>query len=205
MRQWADKPPHSVINYERSSKPGFGSDLGFRGASLVPKIARAMEKGIRATEKVFLIISICMILAMMFLGTGDVIGRYLFNNPIKGALEGSQLLMAGVSLLCWGYAQATKSHIRIDLLLSRYPARARAIMDLAGLALTIVVFGLITWQSLLIAIETLQQHRMLENLSLPLFPFKLMVPLGAFLLCLESIIQILHRYNETKREVISKM
>lgn len=164
------------------------------------KIARALEKGIRATENVFLIVAVCMLLGMMFLGAGDVIGRYLFSRPLKGAMEGSQLLMAGVALLCWGYAQATKSHISIDLLLVRYPARARAIMNLAGLALTIVVFGLIIWQSVLIAVEALQQHRMLENLPLPLFPFKLMVPLGASILCLESIIQIIHRINEMKRE-----
>lgn len=163
------------------------------------RIAHALEKGIRATEKALLTIAICMLLGMMFLGAGDVIGRYLFSRPIKGAMEGSQLLMAGVSLLCWGYAQATNSHIKIDLLLVRYPARVRAIMNLAGLVLTMVVFGLIAWQSALIAVETLQQHRMLENLPLPFFPFKLMVPLGAFILCLESIIQFIHGIKEAKR------
>jgi TRAP-type C4-dicarboxylate transport system permease small subunit len=163
------------------------------------KIARALEKGIRNTENVFLLIAVGMLLVMMFLGAGDVIGRYVFNNPIKGAMEGSQLLMAGVALLCWGYTQAKRSHISINILVVRYPARVKAIISLAGLLLTIVVFGLIVWQSALIAVEAFKQHRMLENIPLPLFPFKLMVPLGASLLCLESIIQVIHRFPEMKK------
>jgi TRAP-type C4-dicarboxylate transport system permease small subunit len=154
--------------------------------------------GIRNTENIFLFVGVAMLLAMMFLGAADVIGRYLFNHPIQGAMEGSQLLMAGVALLCWGYTQASKSHISIDLFIMRYPARLQAIMGIAGLFLTIVVFGLITWQSLLLALEAYRQHRMLENIPLPLFPFKLMVPVGAFILCIESTIQLIQRLYETK-------
>ena len=162
------------------------------------RIADAIQKSVRNTENIFLYIGVAMLLAMMFLGAADVIGRYLFNNPIKGAMEGSQLLMAGVALLCWGYTQATKSHISIDLFIMRYPARLQAIIGIASLILTIAVFGLITWQSMLLAIEAYEQHRMLDNIPFPLFPFKLMVPIGAFILCIESIIQLIQRINETK-------
>ena len=155
-------------------------------------------KGIRVTEKIFMIIALAMLLGMMFLGTGDVLGRYLFNNPIKGAMEGSQLLMAGVALLCWGYTQASKSHIRIDLLIDRYPQRIRRVMDLIGLTLTMITFGLVTWQSTVIAIEALRQHRMLDNINLPLFPFKLMVPTGAMVLCLESVIHFIQVLGDRK-------
>lgn len=161
------------------------------------RIADAIQKSVRNIENIFLYIGVAMLLAMMFLGAADVIGRYLFNNPIKGAMEGSQLLMAGVALLCWGYTQATKSHISIDLFILRYPARLQAIIGIASLILTIVVFGLITWQSMLLAIEAYEQHRMLDNIPFPLFPFKLMVPIGAFILCIESIIQLIQRFNET--------
>jgi TRAP-type C4-dicarboxylate transport system permease small subunit len=162
------------------------------------RIANAIIKGIRNTENAFLFIGVAMLLAMMFLGAADVIGRYLFNNPIKGAMEGSQLLMAGVALLCWGYTQASKSHISIDLFIMRYPARLRAIVGIASLVLTIIVFGLIAWQSFLLALEAYEQHRMLENIPFPLFPFKFMVPIGAFILCIESVIQLVQRFDEIK-------
>jgi TRAP-type C4-dicarboxylate transport system permease small subunit len=164
------------------------------------KIAVPIEKGIRKIENGFLIIGVGMLLVMMFLGAGDVLGRYLFNHPIKGALEVSQLMMAGVALLCWGYTQAIKSHINIEILLMRYPARVQSIINFFSLILTIVVFGLITWQSTLIAVETLKQHRMLENIPFPLFPFKFLVPVGASVLCLESIIQVFRFIFKEKRE-----
>lgn len=163
------------------------------------KIAMPIENGIRKIESVFLFIGVGMLLLMMFLGAGDVLGRYLFNNPIKGALEVSQLMMAGVALLCWGYTQAIKGHINIEILLVRYPARVQSLINFISLILTIIVFGLITWQSTLIAVETLKQNRMLENIPLPLFPFKFMVPVGAFVLCLESIIQVIHLIFGVKR------
>src|SRR4030043_1403859 len=106
------------------------------------KVAVPIEKGIRKIENTFLFIGVGMLLIMMFLGAGDVLGRYLFNKPIRGALEGSQLMMAGVALLCWGYTQAIKSHINIEILLMRYPARVQSIINFVSLILTIIIFGL---------------------------------------------------------------
>lgn len=163
------------------------------------RIATPIEKGIGKIENIFLFIGVGMLLIMMFLGAGDVLGRYLFNHPIKGTLEISQLMMAGVALLCWGYTQAIKGHISIEILLMRYPARVQSIINLFSLILTILIFGLITWQSTLIAVETMKQSRMLENIPLPLFPFKFMVPVGAFVLCLEAITQLIQLLIVIKR------
>ncbi len=163
------------------------------------KIAMPIEKGIRKTENILLFIGVGTLLLMMFLGAGDVLGRYLFNHPIKGALEISQLMMAGVALLCWGYTQAIKGHINIEILLVRYPVRVQSFINLFSLILTIIIFGLITWQSTLIALETMKQSRMLENIPLPLFPFKFMVPVGALVLCLESTIQLIQLVIGIKR------
>ena len=35
-------------------------------------------------------------MGLMFLGAADVVGRYFFNMPIKGAYEYSEILLAGV-------------------------------------------------------------------------------------------------------------
>lgn len=153
---------------------------------------------IRKLEKILLLIGVGMLLLMMFLGAADVIGRYLLNKPIKGALEGGQLLMAGVALLSWGYTQAVKGHISVEILFVRYPAIVQSIITLISLLLTTIIFSLIAWQSALIAMESLEQQRMLENIPLPLFPFQLMVPIGASIFCLESIIQLVQILPEMK-------
>jgi TRAP-type C4-dicarboxylate transport system permease small subunit len=163
------------------------------------KTARALETGLRRVEKALLYLAVGMLWVMVFWGTAHTVARYLFASPIRGTGEASQLLMAGVALLCLGYVQSIKSHISVNILVSRYPPRVQAIASLIGLLLTIVVFALIAWQSTLKALQVLEQGRMLYNFpTVPVWPFRLLVPFGASILCLESIIQAVHLIPEIR-------
>lgn len=144
-----------------------------------------------------------MLLLMMFLGSADVIGRYAFNRPITGTMEWSQMLMAGLVLLGLGYVQATQSHVRVDLIILRYPPPVKLIVELAILILTFVLLGFIAWQSTIIALADLKQHRLIETIYMPTFPFKLLVPFGASIACLECIIQMAHLFPSMKRKGVS--
>lgn len=60
---------------------------------------------------------------MMLLTTADVAGRFLFNSPILGAVELTQLMLAAVIFLslpivCW-----REEHVTVDLLDAIFPAR----------------------------------------------------------------------------------
>ena len=163
------------------------------------KITRVLETGFGKVEKALLYIAVGLLWVMVFWGTAHVVGRYLFSSPIAGTGEGSQLLMAGVALLCLGYVQSTKGHISVDILVSRYPVRLQTIFTLIGLLLTIVVFALIAWRSTIIAIDMLDRGRMLASFpTIPVWPFRLMVPFGASILCLESIIQAVRLLADMK-------
>ena len=152
-------------------------------------------------EMALLYAGVVMLLIMMLLGTADVIARYIFSSPIKGTLELSQLLMAGAILLGWGYAQATSSNIRVDFVIMRYRPTAKFIVELIILLLTLSLFIFIAWQSFKIAMLDVEYGRLIENVYLPAFPFKLMVTFGAIMVCLESIFQmvrlIFHRIKKS--------
>jgi TRAP-type C4-dicarboxylate transport system permease small subunit len=167
----------------------------------IRKVATTTERGIRSIEKVLAFIGIFMLMMLMFLGTADVIGRYVFNSPITGGMEISQLLMMGVGILCWAYVQETKSYINVDILCAHYPPTVKRLLDIAILFLTIALFGLIAWQSTLIAITDLKQNRVIETILIPQWPFKLMVPFGSTVLCLECIIQIIDNLTQMKGKV----
>lgn len=60
---------------------------------------------------------------MMLLTTADVTGRFIFNSPILGAVELTQLMLAAVIFLslpvvCW-----REEHVSVDLLDAVFPAR----------------------------------------------------------------------------------
>ena len=146
---------------------------------------------VRAVEKVLNIIAGLMLLAMMFLGAADVIGRYVFNNPIMGALEVSQLLMGGVVFLAWGYTLSKRAHVTVDILLIMYPKRIQVILHAVMMFVTLVLFSIVVWQSAAMAISDWQAGKLVRTIFIPLAPFKAMVLLGGLLLCLECIIQII--------------
>ena len=157
------------------------------------KFGNAIEFGISRIEVVLTYIGVTALLLMMFLGTADVLARYIFNSPIKGALETSQLLMATAIILGWGYVQAAKANISVTFIIDRYPLKARQIVDLLIFIITLVLFILIAWQSIEIALVDIDYGRKIDTLLLPAFPFKLLVTFGAIMVCLESIIQIVHQ------------
>lgn len=165
----------------------------------MPKRDLAFEKGVRKIESVLCVVGAVLLCILMFVGAGDVVGRYVFNRPIPGAVEYGQMLMAAVVFLFWAYTQSEKGHITVDILISRYPPRARAITGLAVSLLSLAIFGIITWQAAVISGEDWQLHRAFAftgvNLAFP----RLLISLGALVICLEFIVQVRRLLSELKK------
>ena len=153
--------------------------------------AKALEKGIRFVEGGLNVIAGLMLLGMMFLGACDVIGRYIFNSPITGAMEISSLLMGGMVFLAWAYTQSQKAHVTVDIFFVLYPRRVRAVFSFVMLCISLVLFALVLWQSTATAISDWQGGKLVRLILIPVAPFKLLVSLGALFICLEFIIQMI--------------
>ena len=65
--------------------------------------------------------SMVLLFLVMLQVSADVIGRYFFNKPILGTLERSQVMIAAMVFLSWGYTQIAGQHIRLSLIFDRYP------------------------------------------------------------------------------------
>lgn len=150
-----------------------------------------MRKQVRKGERVLFSIGVLMLLGMMFIGAFDVIGRYFFDHPLRGALEWSQLLMAGVALLAWGHVQGQKGHISVELIVQRYPGRSKKVIQALTLVLIVLFFGVMSWKSMGIALRVLQEGRNLEVVPLPQFPFRCFVPVGSAFFAAEALLQLI--------------
>ena len=149
--------------------------------------------GIRKTEWIFAIIGAILLFAMMVVGAADVIGRYVFNSPIRGVLEISRILMSGVIIFTWAYTQAARAHATVDFVISRYSPRTRRVTDFASDLISLVFFGLIAWQTLKLGLLSLSQHRTIyitPEIVMPLADVHFIISLGACVLCLELITQV---------------
>jgi TRAP-type C4-dicarboxylate transport system permease small subunit len=136
---------------------------------------------------------------MLVLGTADVLGRYLFNSPLSGTQEIFEIVLPGIVLLGWGYAQRVKAHVTVDIIYSRFPPRFKAIVSLFITSLAIVISILILWQGLLLSISYFQMGRMIRNINVPLYIPRLLVPIGAFNLFLSLTVDFYNNLKEIKK------
>ena len=130
-------------------------------------------------------------MVMMLMVTADVLGRFFFSTQIQGTTELTEFMMVALLYLSLSHTQALKGHINVDIFLSYFKKRTRLVFDLITYLLGLVLFALITWQGTLAAIKAWTFWETTFGVILfPLFPAKVLVPLGSFLLCLRYLLDI---------------
>ncbi|MBI2955515.1 MAG: TRAP transporter small permease [Chloroflexi bacterium] len=150
-----------------------------------------LEKVVTKTSDILNAIGMGMLLVLVLLGTADVVGRYFFSKPIIGAQEMGSLLLAGMVFMSWGYTYITRGHAEVDFVLPRFPRRAQRLINLATTLFSLVLFALITWQGIEVAGLYHAGGRLVYVIDLPLAPFQLLVSLGAVVVCLALLVEIL--------------
>lgn len=160
----------------------------------------AARKYVRRVSDIANNVSISMLAVLMLIGTCDVIGRYLFNKPIRGVVELGEVLLAGIVFFGWAYTQAAGGHIKVEMFTSRLAPRVRAKINFATSFLSLALFSLIGWQAAKLAMMYWEQNRLVGGLMIPIAPFVLFISLGALLICLELIIQMLNFLSEMRGE-----
>lgn len=166
--------------------------------SLPLRSAGLFERIVKGIADVLGNIGVVLLGVLMLLGAADVIGRYLFNKPIIGTMEIGEILLASMVVLGWSSTQFAKEHVSVEFFVSRVPRRARLRLNFATTFLSLVLFGLITWQSVVAAKVYHEAGRLVYTINLPLAPFQLVVSLGALILCAVFIIQMVQLFRQMK-------
>jgi TRAP-type C4-dicarboxylate transport system permease small subunit len=154
------------------------------------EIAKALAKGIHLISSALRYICMCLLFFMMALGTCDVLGRYLFNKPIVGTFEIFEILLPAIVLLGLGYTQEKNAHVRVELFISRLPFRKQTILDFVTNGLALFMSVLILWRGWVLATGYWRVGRMIPTIRVPMFLPQLLVPLGALMLVLVLIGQM---------------
>lgn len=134
---------------------------------------------------------------MMMLTVVDVFFRYILNAPLTGAIEVSELLMVVLVFPALGWIAIERSHIRVDLLVSRWPKRVQMIVEIITLLLTLGTYAYITWQSLL---ESRNVDMTTSLLSIPEAPFHWVMTAGFLMLCLAIVSLVIEDVQFLARE-----
>jgi len=150
-----------------------------------------LDKANAYVENVLNALGVVFIIILMFFTACEIVGRYVFNQPIPGYVEDTELIMAAIVFLGIGYTQRVGAHIRMDLVINKLRGRLYHITESLSLLLGLIGYGLILIFSFQFTVEAYEVGDVTEYLYTPTWPSKLCVPLGSFFLCTRFIIQII--------------
>ena len=134
----------------------------------------------------------------------DVFARCVLNKPLQAIKELVELLFP----ISWAFllaeTQAAGSNIKILFLTDRMGPRLRAGIEVFVLILSLGLFAAMTWQTGIVAWGSiLRREYIMVGIEYPLYPTRIMVFFGCFLLCLQLLketVQVARRINPRTQE-----
>jgi len=128
-----------------------------------------------------------LLLAMMALTFADVVARYLFNRPIRGVFEVTELMLlvlifAGLPLVSHG-----DEHVTMDFIDRMLPPRALAVLIRAVHTIVAALFFFLTWQMIIKANRIAGYGDTTDVLRIAVGPF---VYFMAAMICLTALIHV---------------
>jgi TRAP-type C4-dicarboxylate transport system permease small subunit len=139
-----------------------------------------------------------LILPLMLFTTADVFGRAIWARPIPGIVELSSYALDVFILLGLAYTQQVKGHVRVSMLTSRMPPRTQLFLEIVVTCLSLFIIALLAWQGFVVGSE---ETAVSDMLRIAQRPFKLLVGVAAFLLCLELIVDLSTAFRALKRSM----
>ncbi|MEJ2109337.1 MAG: TRAP transporter small permease [Acidobacteriota bacterium] len=163
--------------------------------SRIATAAGLLSRGLLAVSGV-------MILFMAFTATYGVARRYILHDPEPYSYEISMMLLLWCFVLSVASLQHQERHLRGDFILNRLPERFRLFVNcILAPALAVLCSAILAWKGWEAAMFSLKiGERSMSAWAEPLFPVKVLIPIGygaLFLVALSQLFAGLH--SLTKR------
>lgn len=136
-----------------------------------------------------------LIFAAVLVSTVNALIRYGFSISSNAWLELQWYLFAGTFLLCAPWTLKCNEHIRIDVVTGRFSPRVHAWIDIiGGLVFLIPLCIVILWSAVPFAWDSITSGENSSNAGgLIVWPSKVLIPIGFFLLLLQGISEVIKR------------
>ncbi len=161
---------------------------------MASKVIRAVDSVIERAGNIGLVLSGYILVIMVFLATYGVVRRYIFDSPEPYSYELSMVGMLWSFVLAVGALERQRRHIRVDFVSGRLPLKAQSILlDIIAPVAGLFFCYLLAWQGLEVSLFSLSISEVSSSAwAIPLFPVKIVIPIGYGLLCL-TLLTILIR------------
>jgi len=129
-----------------------------------------------------------LVFLIMVITAVDVTARYVFNHPLVWGWLTNRLLFGVFILFAGAYTLYKGEHIRIEIFYDHFPPALKSISRWISLVAFLAFMGVLVWQSSWMGWNSLMmKEKAAGAFRIPLYPFKLLIPIVAFLFLLEGI------------------
>jgi len=130
-----------------------------------------------------------LVFIMMAITATEVIARYVFNHPTAWAWPLNRQIFGLFILVAGAFTMSKNEHIRIEILYDHFPPKIKLIARMITLASFISFMGVLVWQGSWMGWNSLMVgEKAAGAFRIPLYPFKLLIPICAFLFLLQGIV-----------------
>jgi TRAP-type mannitol/chloroaromatic compound transport system permease small subunit len=193
--KWPDELPGNEAKRKRSGLGGAKFPL-FYGGIPVNGLLKLSSLIDGLTERVGKAI-IWLVLVVTLIGAGNAVMRYIWNYSSNAFLEIQWYLFSAIFLFGAGYTLMRNEHVRIDLISGRLSPRGRAWIDIFGIIFFLLPMATaimyLSWPIFLLALANNEQSSNAGGLTV--WPVRLLVPIGFFLLVIQGISELIKRFG----------
>jgi TRAP-type mannitol/chloroaromatic compound transport system permease small subunit len=136
-----------------------------------------------------------LVLVAVLISAANATVRKIFNFSSNSFLEIQWYLFSMIFLFLAGYTLKHNEHVRIDIVTGRLSARARAGIDIFGTVFFLlpmaILIMVLSWP---VFVDAWTRNEVSTNAGgLIIWPARLMVPIGFFLLILQGLSELIKR------------
>jgi TRAP-type C4-dicarboxylate transport system permease small subunit len=142
------------------------------------------------------VIAMIVLVVMVLLTTIDVLGRYLFNKPVQGTFELTEIMLASIVFCSLAFCQFGKGHIAVDIVVSRFSQKVQKAIQTFNYIITIFVLGMIAIMSFENGMMIKESQDVTMILEIPIYPFIFLVSIGSAGMALEVLRDIVLTWSE---------
>ena len=140
-----------------------------------------------------------LLVGVMGMTVVSVLGRYLFNAPVPGDYEITELAIGIAVFAFFPYCHSSNANIVVELFTGRMPTRFRAALDAMHSVTFAIVAGLITWRLFVGAMHKLNDGETTVFLGIPVHWAYFSSLLGAGLLTMVCVLLLFRHLKSSAR------
>lgn len=169
-----------------------GSNSVLEDGSLLSRLDRSLLR----LERIFALVSGFAIFSLMLLAVRSVGGREFMSAPLNGYVDWILQLMPLIAILSVSFAMRDGTHIRMDIFVANLKGRPLWFFELLTTFIVLCLMLLLVWGSWAHFGRAFDWNAPLFSrdstidIGLPIWPAKILVPIGFTVLCLRLTIQL---------------